>query len=376
VPDEQNMARRRLEDAIVASRALNVGIGLIDEFRSATSLFSHDVRNDDGVFSLRFSDELDRVAVGYGNGTIRLFSVTNGKQLKEYSARCSSTSEHVRRLSTDLPIMSMKWHPLATHRLYAACADGTLRQVDTTAHRLTLIDSKSAENELSSMDFSFDGKYFATVGKDAHIRIYDGERHTLVHTYTKRYTTSARSSTSSNRHDNDELTSTTGHCARLFACKFHSEHKTLLLTAGWDNVVKLWDLREKQALPDELIGPHICGEGIDTRANEIVTASWTRCNALQLWDLRTMHLLTTLNIANAANDNGEFMYSAQLCDNRTVLSVGSGTNACHVINIDSNDELTRLPLSRPIYALDSMLGGRVFAFGGLDRFSLAHMKAA
>ena len=74
------MAKRRLEDAIVASRALSVGIKLIDQFHSATTLFSHDVHLNGGIFSLRFSDELDQIAVGYGDGSIRLFSVTNGKQ--------------------------------------------------------------------------------------------------------------------------------------------------------------------------------------------------------------------------------------------------------------------------------------------------------
>jgi hypothetical protein len=87
-----------------------------------------------------------------------------------------------------------------------------------------------------------------------------------------------------------------------------------------------------------------------------------------------MNLLTTLNVPNAAHDKGEFMYAAQLCDNQTVLAVGSGTCACHVLNYETNEEIARLPLSKPIYSLDSMLGGRVFAYGGLDKFSLAHMK--
>ena len=133
------MAKRRLEDAIVASRALNVGIRLIDQFRSATSLFSHDVRMNAGVFSLRFSDELDQIAVGYGDGSIRFFSVTNGKKTNEYLASSLPPIEHLRRLSMDLPIMSMKWHPMATNLLYAACVDGTIRQVDKQTNQLSAV---------------------------------------------------------------------------------------------------------------------------------------------------------------------------------------------------------------------------------------------
>ena len=176
------MAKRRLEDAIVASRALTVGIKLIDNFRSATNLFSHDVHSYGGIFSLRFSDELDQIAVGYGDGSIRFFSVTNGKQTNEYPASSLPPIEHLRRLSMDLPIMSLKWHPLATNRLYAACVDGTIRQVDKQKNELSVIAYEN-DNELTSMDFSTDGKHFATVGKDAHIRIYDSEKNLLVHKY-------------------------------------------------------------------------------------------------------------------------------------------------------------------------------------------------
>ena len=368
------MAKRRLEDAIVASRALTVGIQLIDQFRSATTLFSHDVQMHAGVFALRFSDELDQIAVGYGDGSIRFFSVTNGKQTNEFLASSLPPIEHLRRLSMDLPIMSLKWHPLATHRLYAACVDGTIRQVDRQSNQLSVIGYEP-DNELTSMDFSADGKHLATVGKDANVRIYDGERTVLTHKYNNQRNETQLAQLRDRRNSHgDELSCTTGHYSRAFACKFHPDHKNVLLTAGWDNVIKFWDLRQKEAMPEEIAGPHICGEGIDARGNDILTASWSHHNALQMWDFRTMGLLTTLTIPTTAQDKGEFLYSAQLCDNRTVLAAGSGTCACHVINSDTNQEIARLPLSKAIYSLDSMLGGRVFGFGGLDRFSLAHMK--
>jgi WD40 repeat protein len=365
------MAKRRLEDAIVASRALTVGIKLIDQFHSATTLFSHDVHSYGGIFSLRFSDELDQIAVGYGDGSIRLFSVTNGKQTNEYLASSLPPIEHLRRLSTDLPIMSLKWHPLATHRLYAACVDGTVRQVDKQKNELSVVVCEP-DNELTSMDFSADGKYYVTVGKDANVRIYDSAKDLLIHKYNNQRTETQLAQIRGNQ--GEDLTCTTGHYNRAFACKFHPDHKNILLSAGWDNVIKFWDIRQKEAMSEVIAGPHICGEGIDARGNEILTASWTRLNSLQIWDFRTMGLLTTLNVPNAANDKGEYMYAAQLCDNQTVLAVGSGTCACHVINSETNQEIARLPLTKPLYALDSMLGGRVFAFGGLDKFCLAHMK--
>ena len=34
-------------------------------------------------------------------------------------------------------------------------------------------------------------------------------------------------------------------------------------------LIKFWDTRQKEAMTEEIAGPHICGEGIDARGNEI-----------------------------------------------------------------------------------------------------------
>ncbi|CAF0829506.1 unnamed protein product [Didymodactylos carnosus] len=394
------MAKRRLEDAIVASRALNVGIKLIDNFKSAQSLFSTDVHLNGGVFSLRFSDDLDLVGIGYGDGSVRLYSVISGKQVLEFLPSSLPKIEHLRRLSTDLPVMSLKWHPQQSDLLYSACTDGSIRLHNRQTNELSVI-AYEYDNELTSMDFSVDGKYFATTGKDANIRIYNTEHNIVSHTYNNTKVDTQVEQIRRSSGTGDELC-TTGHYHRAYAVKFHPDHTNILMTGGWDNIVKIWDIRQKECINEAIVGPHICGEvdlkinvravdgsrvnitdkldinpffypGIDARGNDILTASWARSNSLKIYDFRTMDLLQTLKV-QGADEKGEYMYSAQLCDNNTVIAVGSGTNSCHVINTVNNSELVRLPLTKPIYALDSMLGGRVFAFGGLDKFVIAHMK--
>lgn len=53
-----------------------------------------------------------------------------------------------------------------------------------------------------------------------------------------------------------------GHMSRVFAACFHPKNNYELLTAGWDDVVQFWDLRQPHAAR-HISGVHMCGEGLD-----------------------------------------------------------------------------------------------------------------
>lgn len=53
-----------------------------------------------------------------------------------------------------------------------------------------------------------------------------------------------------------------GHMSRIFAACFHPKNNYELLTAGWDDVVQYWDLRQPHA-GRHISGVHMCGEGLD-----------------------------------------------------------------------------------------------------------------
>ena len=65
-----------------------------------------------------------------------------------------------------------------------------------------------------------------------------------------------------------------GHSNRVFAVKFHPADPHVLLSAGWDNTVQIWDLRVEGAVRN-IFGPHICGDSmdIDCDGQEILTGS-------------------------------------------------------------------------------------------------------
>lgn len=47
----------------------------------------------------------------------------------------------------------------------------------------------------------------------------------------------------------------------------------MLLSGGWDNNVKIWDLRTGAAVRS-IYGPYICGDALDIHDGYVLTGSW------------------------------------------------------------------------------------------------------
>ena len=217
------------------------------------------------------------------------------------------------------------------------------------------------KNPLMCVDYSPDGSLFATGGNDKVVRLYDDNTKTLI-TKLERH-----------RFDLPE------HSNRIFAVKFSKKDPNLLMSAGWDNTILLYDIRTKQ-VQNYLYGPHVCGDGLDLKDDLLLTVSWAKEDQIQLFDLRSNKKLGVFQMVLDENkenslENISYLYSCRFNPANTTFCVtGSNKNYLRLYdysNLNSGDLtqskikgiLDLKDINEPCYCCDYNLKGTRLAYG-------------
>ena len=110
--------------------------------------------------------------------------------------------------------------------IIAVNANGALQHWHTTSGKLlhTIYDET---NQLLTVDYSPNGEQFLTGGSDMVVRVYDEQTRKLV--------TDLEGGGSGEP----------GHSNRVFCVKFCADDPNLVISGGWDNNVKIWDIRQQ-----------------------------------------------------------------------------------------------------------------------------------
>ena len=69
---------------------------------------------------------------------------------------------------------------------------------------------------------------------------------------------------------------------RVFSLRFKPNDENVLISGGWDDNVRIWDVRTPDECSGIMFGPHICGDGIDIAEDDVVTASWRQKDPLEV----------------------------------------------------------------------------------------------
>lgn len=124
------------------------------------------------------------------------------------------------------------------------------------------------------------------------------------------------------------------HSKRVLAVKFSKDDPNLLMSAGWDNVIILWDLRTHKST-GYIYGPQIYGEALDIQGNLILAGSSREEKQLQLFDNRTLKTLVSIDWdQNPEISKKAYVYSAQFGkhDKTMVGAAATGVNQIKVFD--------------------------------------------
>ena len=302
-------------------------------------------------FTLRYDENCKNLAAGYSTGFVGIYNFEKPESSPDYKLSYN--------IST-FPITCLRWKPFNRTTLITVNAEGFIIQLHSKSGKI-LQKIEEPNNPLMCVDYSYDGLLFATGGNDKVVRLYDDNTKTLISKLEK------------HRYDLPE------HYNRIFYVKFSKKDPNLLLSAGWDNTILLYDIRARE-VQNYLYGPHVCGDGLDLKDDLLLTVSWEKEDQIQLFDLRTNKKIGVFQMKINENeknslDNICYLYSCRFNPvNTTFCVTGSNKNYLRIYDYSNlnYDNLTEAKikgildlddLKEPCYCCDYNLKGNKLAYG-------------
>ncbi|XP_043212544.1 WD repeat-containing protein tag-125-like [Amphibalanus amphitrite] len=302
-----------------------------------------------GCYSIRFAPGGGALVGGFGNGAVLMY---------EKDAQGLFTQQSTLRKGSryaDDTIMAVRFHPKQSKILYSCAIFGTIFRHNLAGKPDEKCEKFAEENNnrINAIDLNMAGELLASGGKDLSLRIYDTQTKELIQEY-KGY------------HPSTPQKDSGGHALSVFCIKFHPDQRDVLLTGGWDDTIKIWDMRTDAGMIGSLGGPHICGEAIDIKGETVVTGSWKADQAIQLWDLRQRLPIKSLTTFRKTHVEGDNIYAVQFArsdpDGHHLLTAGSGTNSFQYINHMTEKVIGTGATQKPFSTVDST--GQVLAAAG------------
>lgn len=290
---------------------------------------------DGDVMCIQYSPDGKLLAAGYSSGIIKVFSADN----RRHCLHILSVSDLIRLPVTCIHFLSANpgERRERTHLLAASYASGCVRFWHYTSSTcLDMVVEDRESRETSSLAFNSDARLFAAVGADPQINLYDAQTKKRIRTFEA----------TDSRYVMD------GHRCRVYAVRFHPTDSHVFLTGGWDNTVQFWDDREAHSVR-KIFGPHICGDSldIDRLYGHILTGSWRKDEALQIWDYGSGEMIK--NIPQDPMHSCQF-YCAHWLGREDIACAGSSQNMTRVINRGTLDTIgTVVDLPQGVFCLDN-----------------------
>ena len=226
-----------------------------DAARPLSARFHAAFDKSQGATNVRCAHGAPHVTVGSFDGGVRTYDTNSGTRIFSQPALTNGTGA---------ACLDVRYRPprdnAAGHVLYASYSDGSLHSYHVTSER-RLTSASIGSAAAYSLDLSKAGDQIALGCEDAVVRVLD-ER-TLGEVCSLKG----------------------GHANRINAVRFSPDDPKALASAGWDNTLRVWDVRSGK-LTFTAMGAYVCGDAVDVRGQYVLAASWRTSRQLEVFDLR------------------------------------------------------------------------------------------
>lgn len=266
------------------------------------------------IYSIRFSPQGQELAIGCTDGSVRLYNPESHKLVKCLNVTKDAAPTTCVRYRPLLPSSSKKTGRV----LLCSNAAGHIQYWHVPSGK-KIFQIHEKDNKILALDYSRDAQYFASAGEDKTVRIYEET--------TKSLLLDLKMGVGSN--------SSEGHSMRVMCVKFHPNDNNLLFSAGWDDIVRVWDVRAGKTVR-RIEGPHVCGDALDVAEDCVLTGSWRTTEGLQVWDLGSGKLIQDIDFHSKDNKKkeGDFLYAAQFSHDASLIAAGgSFVNETRVFDV-------------------------------------------
>jgi COMPASS component SWD3 len=282
-------------------------------------------------FCVRYDSTDKYIAGGFSTGHIVIYDVSKGSYIKHMSL-------------SEYPISTIRWktgsQTSSNSRsiLNAVHSDGKVSQWYVVNGKI-LYTFEEPGNFIMCLDYDSSGRNFATGGSDNTVRMYDDETKSLVYKVSNSF---------------DYVS----HSNRIFSICFGKQqaNENLLVSGGWDNTIKFFDIRIK-SIVNSILGPHINGDSIDLKNWDLLTGSHDIKDQVKIWDIRNFKCketvsfepnskkddlcVTGINTAQFSKNIDHFRdknFDTFACGGQKRNQVRIFTNDHHLIDVESFDK--------------------------------------
>jgi WD40 repeat protein len=316
-----------------------------------------------------------RIFRGLAGEEEQLMEVNLGymKKSKKEGWRIEETPEQ------DLAVIQLRWRP-GDRFLAASTSSGLLALLQVTSTTSAMPQIRCAEgtivdDEFLGLDWACDGSRIVAAGRQKKLNVFDWEMNLV------------------SEHGNSDLSSETtvsGHQARVVALRAHKKDPNVFVTAGMDQMILLWDIRQPTAA-GHFTGPNVTGDALDTAGDgsAILTGSQRDSDQVELWDMRALGQRWFTSGPRVTGEDGTVVGTTPVTagfskdrGNRFIFSAGASNNSAKVYTTPAlpNDGVPAFGDNPPplgevaeyrgppcsFTCLDSSYSGWRAAFGSLD----------